>query len=473
MTLHDIVEEKVLEGIKPKPEEYRLIHEKYSLIKELIENYMRDHGYIVEASLQGSIAHDTWLSGDRDVDVFVLFDKSISVNELKDKCFKLLLDSIRERFKYELRYAEHPYIRLYVDEVVFDIVPAYKLESPSEIKTAVDRTPFHTMYLNSKLTPWLRDQVRLLKRFMKNIGVYGAEVKTRGFSGYVAELLVVVFNGFRNVLREASKWKIPVFINTLEYSDADFKNLCRRLRRKYPDSVIYIPDPVDPERNAGANISIEKLAKFIIASQCYINNPSEKFFFKENIVLKEDTLCELLKNRCMVLLRVDIGERLSPDVLWGELWRIADRACKVLENNEFKVLDYSVWSDEVSRAFIIYELEECYKSSLRLYKGPPVWVGERVLDYIRKHSLRKSIGPWINKYGELVSLSNRKYTDAVSLLHERSWEYMVAPHFKNTKPIVSIIDCNMLSEIVKTQGVSEWIAEFILKKPFWMEYCIE
>jgi tRNA adenylyltransferase (EC 2.7.7.25) len=45
-----------------------------------------------------------------------------------------------------------------------------------------------------------KDEVRLLKKFMKGIGVYGAEIKVKGFSGYVAELLVYFYDSFRNVL---------------------------------------------------------------------------------------------------------------------------------------------------------------------------------------------------------------------------------------------------------------------------------
>ncbi len=467
------LEKEILNKIKPRPEEYKLIHEVYARVKNVIEPFMRENGVEVEATLQGSVAHDTWLSGDRDIDVFVLFPKDTPIEKLRSEYFQLLVEASTKIGKYELRYAEHPYVRVYVGEVAVDIVPAYKLDSPSEIKTAVDRTPFHTKYLNSKLTDELRDHVRLLKQFMKTIGVYGAEVKIRGFSGYVVELLVIVYGGFREVLRATSKWRPPIYINSLELNNSDFKKLIKKLTRKYPNSVIYLPDPVDPERNAAANVSIESLAKFVVASQCYLRKPSLDFFIRKEHVIDYNELTNMISNRCIILLEVDINEELPPDVLWGELRRISDRATKTLQNHDFRVIDYSIWSDEKKKAYILFELEECVKNYPRLYRGPEFWKIERVLDYISKHVQRRSYGPWINIKGELLSLGKRKYVEASKVLVERSWEYMVAPHFRNIKPKVYVVDRDKLLDLMKQNGVREWIASFIVKRPFWMENCTQ
>ena len=157
------IEQKVLEKIKPKPEEYREVEKVFSIIKEAIESVLKKHKIEAEITLQGSIAHDTWLSGDHDLDIFVLFPKNWEIDELKTKGFNLLLEAAKNIGNYEIKYAEHPYVRVRINNFQADLVPAYKLDHPSEIKTAVDRTPFHTKYLNSKLNDYLRDQVRLLK----------------------------------------------------------------------------------------------------------------------------------------------------------------------------------------------------------------------------------------------------------------------------------------------------------------------
>ena len=472
MTELSDLELSVLEQIRPKPEEYRLINEVYSYVKDVIESHFRRIGVEVEASLQGSVAHDTWLSGDRDIDVFILFPKDTPIEKLKGEYFREIVEISKKLGSVELRYAEHPYVKVYVKGVDVELVPAYKLDSPKEIRTAVDRTPFHTKFVNSKLTSELRDHVRLLKQFMKTIGVYGAEVKVRGFSGYVAELLVIVYGGFRKVLEATSKWRPPVYINSLGVSDREFRSVVNKLRKKYPDSIIYLPDPVDWERNTAANVSRESLSKFVVAAQCYLNKPSTVFFEKKTRNVSYEELLSMLDNRCLLVVELDITEKLPPDVLWGELRRVADRAFKVLRNHDFHAIDYSIWSDEETIAYIVFELEVCVKNYPKLYVGPAFWKKERVIDYIGKHLLRDSIGPWISKDGELLALGKRKYIDAKDVLVDRAWEYLVAPHFRGVKPRVYYVK-EVLKELFGKNGVRDWIVTAILKREPWIESCIQ
>ncbi|MEM1834619.1 MAG: nucleotidyltransferase domain-containing protein, partial [Thermosphaera sp.] len=77
-----IVEEEVLAKIKPSKEEYELVKTIFERISNTIREVSEASGLAVEVTLQGSIAHDTWLSGDRDLDVFVLFPTSLSLEEL-------------------------------------------------------------------------------------------------------------------------------------------------------------------------------------------------------------------------------------------------------------------------------------------------------------------------------------------------------------------------------------------------------
>ena len=46
--------------------------------------------------------------------------------------------------------------------------------------------------------------MRLLKKFLKSVGVYGAEIATSGFSGYVTEILILKYGSFESVLQEIS-----------------------------------------------------------------------------------------------------------------------------------------------------------------------------------------------------------------------------------------------------------------------------
>lgn len=471
-SIHEQIEEEVLKAIKPRPEEYELLHTVFNKINSIISRTLEKQGVNAKITLQGSVAHDTWLSGERDIDVFVLFPTQWSIEELKTRGFEILLEAAKEIGKYEIRYAEHPYVRVFYKGVEADLVPAFDVENSDQIRTAVDRTPLHTRFINQNLSPKLKDDVRLLKKFLKGIGVYGAEIKTKGFSGYLAELLIIVYRGFRNVLFEASRWKHPVYINTLG-SRADTRNIFRFLKRKYPDSVMYVPDPIDPLRNVAAAVSVRSLAIFSVASKCYLEYPSKGYFFPQKNINMDKTVRDAVEeNRCIIVITIQITEELPPDILWGELQRIADRATKVLRNHDFEVIDKVACSDEKRKAVILVEVDECEKQRPRVYTGPEYWSGNRTLSFIKAHLLRNSWGPWIDDQGRLISLGPRKFTSAIEVLRNRTWEYLVTPHFRGTKPLIELIKPEIVSSR-ESEDIKNCIMDFILKRPVWMNYCIE
>lgn len=461
------LELQVLSRIKPRREEYELVKEACGKVISVVESVAREKGVEVEVTIQGSIAHDTWLSGDRDVDIFVLFPGDWSKEDLVKKGFEVLLEAASRIGHYELRYAEHPYVRVEVSGVEVDLVPGLKLREPTAAKTAVDRTPFHTLYLSKVLTDELRDHVRLLKKFMKTIGVYGAEVKTHGFSGYAAELLVVVYGGFREVLEAASRWKPPVLVNTL--GDKLSESLVKALKSKYPDSCIYMPDPVDPLRNVTASVSLKSLATLVVASKCYLKAPNMAFFEEP----KEPSVEELLRalaGRCIVVLEYELREKLPPDVVWGEIQRVASRLVKVLEVLGIRVLDYSSWTNEKDLGVIAVELEQCSLWRYKHYRGPCiVHEDDRIASFIRKHAGR-GLGPWITRDGCLEALDVREETDVTRLIESRWVEYTVAPHLKLTKPTVEVAGEDLVLRLL-SKGAGKWLREFVFKASTWMEKC--
>ena len=98
------------------------------------------------------------------------------------------------------RFAEHPYLEIFIDGYRVDIVPCYDAK-PGEWQSATDRTPYHTDYIKAHLAKELRGEVRLLKKFMQGIDVYGAEIKVGGFSGYLCELLIMKYGSFTETMR--------------------------------------------------------------------------------------------------------------------------------------------------------------------------------------------------------------------------------------------------------------------------------
>ncbi|RLG82288.1 MAG: CCA tRNA nucleotidyltransferase [Thermoprotei archaeon] len=471
---HYAIEKQVLEKIKPSRKEYELVWKIYEKIRNTLSNTLEKHGIKADISLQGSIAKDTWLSGERDLDIFVLLPPSLSKEDIKTNILQILIEAAKNLGKYQLRYAEHPYVRVFLNSVEADLVPALKVNDPSTAHTAVDRTPFHTKYVIENLPEDGRDEVRLLKKFLKGIGVYGAEIKVRGFSGYLTELLIIKYRSFRELLKKASQWKPPVYIN-VGYSRDEFRKIINVLKRKYPDSIIYVPDPVDPFRNVAASVSMKSLAVFSIAARCYLNKPSIVFFLPREIDkrLSFEQLIKLsnLKETCIFFLIIPILNDLPPDTLWGELQRIADRLRKLLILYDFNVIDYSIWSDEQKIAIIGFELGDCVLDKYKVYKGPLFYAFERALRFIQVHYTRSIKGPWINDDGELIAFSERRIKSIEQIIVSRVKDYMVAPDFRNVKPIVTTL--NTLSLLWREyRGFRTWLSRFIAKKSPWMESCI-
>ena len=121
---------------------------------------------------------------------------------------------------YREKYAEHPYINAIIDGLDVDIVPCYAVPDPAAIRSAVDRTPFHTRYIKDRISS-LIDDVLLLKQFAKNGGIYGSDQMTEGFSGYLCELLVFHYGGFIPLLAAASDWWPGVLIDMFRPPDKD------------------------------------------------------------------------------------------------------------------------------------------------------------------------------------------------------------------------------------------------------------
>ena len=169
--------------VKPGPEDAIRIQSAVDLVISRLKD--------LDAEVHGSFRKGTWLKGDTDVDLFVFYPRSVGKEYLAREALREILDRL-QGLRTRLAYAEHPYVIVEVDGVEVDVVPALRVESGDQAITAVDRTPFHTRYVTSRLSDEGKDQVRLLKRFLKGIGVYGAEIRVMGFSGYVAELLTIV-----------------------------------------------------------------------------------------------------------------------------------------------------------------------------------------------------------------------------------------------------------------------------------------
>ncbi|MDO5844146.1 MAG: CCA tRNA nucleotidyltransferase, partial [Methanocorpusculum sp.] len=261
------IEEKVLARVKPDEVERREVSE---MGKKLTDAVQRLAG--VPAMMTGSAARGTWVKGDKDIDIFMLFSPELSREELQVKGLDAAYAVVREyNGTAEEKYAEHPYLNAVIEGFDVDLVPCYHVASTKDMKCAVDRTPFHTRYLLDRLGD-LKDDVLLLKQFAKGGGVYGSDLMTGGFSGYLCELLILNYGGFENFIEAASKYRYGEVVDLEKYYP-DKKSV----KKIFKEPLIVI-DPTDKDRNVAASLTPTRFSEFMELARDYCESPSEAYF---------------------------------------------------------------------------------------------------------------------------------------------------------------------------------------------------
>ncbi len=385
----------MLKRVKPSPEDRSRLREVASTILSRIDMLAQERGLLLKAMLVGSAARDTWLAGDHDLDVF------LGVPPEGDIAAALQLARLVSP-EHEEKYAEHAYVHARIDGFDVDLVPCYLVDDPSQLKSAVDRTPFHTKYVSSRIAG-REDDVLLLKQFMKGVGVYGSELKVGGFSGYLTELLVLCYGSFAEVLRAASGWKAGAFLDLEGHG-----------RKEHAEPLVVV-DPVDPNRNVAAALTLDKMLLFASASRSYLGAPSLDFFFPERIApLSDEDLQELISQRGSLLILVDFqAPPVVEDVLYPQLRKAEESAKALLERQGFRLLRSDV-GDYRDRAVMLFEMEVWEQSRVSRRMGPPVSEAEHLSRFLAAHDKPIS-GPYIAG-GRVVVEVPRKYTRAADLL---------------------------------------------------------
>jgi tRNA nucleotidyltransferase (CCA-adding enzyme) len=404
---------EVLSEIKPTPSERARALEIFENVKTLIENSLKiPYEYSIE--LHGSVAKGTELRGDIDLDVFVLIRyEGINEDWLRDHVVLPLYEVFSRVYgSTRLKYATHPYINIKVDSYEVDIVPAYWARDIREIRTAVDRTPFHTRYVASRLNERSRDEVRLLKSFLKGIGVYGAEIRVEGFSGYLAELLVIKYGNFIEVLRSATSWRYGEVI--VVEGEADNPTVSR-LRKVFKAPLVVV-DPVDTRRNAASAVSAESLARFVVASHMFLRNPSTSFFkiprSEQSAVKAVGQLRQVVETTDRELLGVVFGvaRGTPPDVIWGKLRSLVRSLLNLLRKYGFTNVSYLVWSDEESEALLLVSVLPRELPRYEVHGGPPLGKYSDIAAFIEENSRRAgTLGPYVDPEGRPFFLVPRRF----------------------------------------------------------------
>jgi tRNA nucleotidyltransferase (CCA-adding enzyme) len=430
---------KVLKQILPDKKterELKLLAKKVlSLAKKKAKKYK------AEAMIVGSVTRDTWLPDKKEFDIFILFPPNLTIQQLEKYGLAIGKEIVKEmKGSFTLKYAQHPYLSVKINNVEIDIVPSYKIKDISEMKSAVDRTPFHVKYLEKHLKKNQSNEVRLLKKFLNSHNLYGADAKTEGFSGYLCELLIIKYKTFLNLLKSATKWKLQEIIDIENFYKKEEYEVVRRI---FKDQPLIVIDPTDKNRNVAAALSLENFYKFKKISEGFLKNPCEETFFgKVNYITDLEFSRIILKRDTEILLIKFKPPKVSPDILWPQLRKFANRIENILEErkHEFKVYGKDVYTDESELALVLLEMEVNSLPNVQKIIGPIVFDEKNSKSFLESHK-NPLVGPYIE---------------------DKRWVVEVERKFKTAKE--KIVDSlNKPLDILKAKGIPNYIAEAISK----------
>lgn len=356
--------EKVLENIKPQESEVRETNEMFKKIQAFIREK-----FSIESDLMGSMAKDTFLAGDKDLDIFVFFGEKTPRETLEKKGLQIG-KAVFQNFKsrdYKISYAEHPYTKGVISGFRVEIVPAYSVKRAELLQSAVDRTPFHKAFVNEHLKN--TDSARLLKKFLKSNGCYGSDLKTEGFSGYLCELLAIKYGAFEEILKASQLWH---YQEVLDVNNHFSKHEYYHLKRKFENQPLIFLDPTDKNRNVAAVLSHKKLATFVFRARKFLQKPDISYFFGKEEKINAASFAKHQKSKGTDVIIVTFGRpEAIEDILYPQLRRFAAGVVRTMKSEGFVVLDFFEFAD--SECGIAVELLSKNLPKFLSVRGPSIF----------------------------------------------------------------------------------------------------
>ena len=436
------IESEVIGMIKPSEEEVKKIRDAADSLMLEVKDYISRNNLDIKPRYVGSFAKGTFLS-DPDLDLFLMFPESIP----KDEIVKIGLKMGEELINGKKQYAEHPYTTGTFQGVEVDMVPCYNITTTEKLLTPVDRSPFHTDYILSKVDERMCDEIRLMKKFMKGIGTYGAEPNTRGFSGYMCELITIHYGGFIDAIIAAAEWKEGVTIV---------------MEKKGPPMVspMVLYDPVDPRRNVASAVHIDTFAEYVVACRNYLKNPTKEYFFpNKRKPLSEEEIRKITELHGTRLITVTFDRpKANEDNLHSQEWKTQYAIAKKLDAFSFNVLR-AVHSMTDKKIITIFELERDRLSKTCKHMGPPVWVKSSET-FLMKWKDNEYGAPFVEE-GHWTVIAERLYFTAAEMLAD---EVEIAGIGREIDPRSMII---LDHETTISDGDPVLLSELLVPKHSW------
>jgi tRNA nucleotidyltransferase (CCA-adding enzyme) len=467
--MHEVTEQ-ILKRISPTHADRAKVEAITSELEQKVAAACKQEGVPAVVRVEGSVAKDTWLRENPDIDIFMRLPTEIPRKNLGAVGLKIARKAA-EGYEQLERFAEHPYLEVIVDEYHADIVPCYEAR-PGEWQSATDRTPYHTDYIKQHLTEGLRGEVRLLKKFMQGIGVYGAEIKVGGFSGYLCELLIMKHGSFKQTVEAFAHYNKRVTVDIKGYY-AERQN---DLKLLFPEPLVIV-DPVDKGRNVASAVQPEKLYDFVAAARAFQQTPIVDFFYPlETKPYTTTKLRNRLESRgsSTVFLVVDQVPAV-PDVLWGQLYKTKRSLGRLIALGDYRILKDAVWSNEKDLSVFVFELEQQRLPNVKKHLGPPLEREPECKSFLAKYAGNPQVisGPFVED-GRWVVLLPRKTTDAAALLTEKlagggknaGIADLIAESIRKRHRV--LVNAEITQMYAENKDFAVFLTDFLMGKPFWL-----
>lgn len=405
---------KILPEIKPTEEE---IEELNAYSNDLMGRLKKVVPKDVEIILAGSVARGTQIRGNSDIDIFLLFPKTTEERLMEKKALVLARKIVKKGYgeTFVINYAEHPYLKLISKklDISADIVPAFKIEDSADMGTAVDRTQLHNIFVKNHLNEKQKDDVRLLKYFLRANGIYGAESRIEGFSGYLCELLICHYGSFLEFIKSFADLELPLVLDIIKGKQIRSADEAPKDIDFFKSEFIVI-DPTDKWRNVAASVSRESISRLVIASRRLLDKPSVNNFYgiKYSDENSRSSLSRMLQKYEIDVYAIGIEvQAISEDTLWPQVKRLRGKFSDSLKRNGFEPLLelQNLTKDRAAIAFLMNKKE----IHANVIEGPSVFMKKGSYAFYKKHS--KGQNMFLNG-DKLCSIEKSKYENADALI---------------------------------------------------------
>jgi len=426
-----------LAQLTPSEDEIRKQASVIETLKGALENHAGSNGFQYSfLAPQGSTGRkQTQLRGASDIDLFVALDKEhyrerldLDARERGRAIDELMESMIEEWFipavavldiqSVQKTFSQHPYLSLNMAGFDVDIVACFDLSYDELIQngpiTAMDRTIHHTDYVVNHLNNTLREDVRILKSFVRTSHTYGdaCAVGRMGFTGYALELLVISAGGFDAALEAILRldWD-PV--DPLERSLQTLKQ-----DSTFKDDHIFIIDPTDTGRNVASSFDERAYDLLKILIQQLID-ASQKSEYDQvmNLILEKPIPIAPVPvwfTKHSFVREFESDGEIHYTVLRDKLHSVARRVVSELEREPTGEERFGEAISEVyfedNRFAVGFLVEKTEISSTYERKGPPLDLQEAVDRFKEVHSEA------FEKDDHLWVVERRKWTKAESLI---------------------------------------------------------